>query len=86
MSLNLKKLRYDAFVFQSRRKRARTPTPGHYLGLKSTRDYGKLNKTLLSRHIYSHFLLRLPFFLLSIEMIYIYVMLSGFRGMLTIIH
>ncbi|KAI4327793.1 hypothetical protein L6164_020214 [Bauhinia variegata] len=24
----------------SRRKRARTPTPGHYLGLKSTRDYG----------------------------------------------
>jgi len=28
-------------LFQSRRKRARTPTPGHYLGLKSTRDYGK---------------------------------------------
>ncbi|CAK7355619.1 unnamed protein product [Dovyalis caffra] len=25
---------------QSRRKRARTPTPGHYLGLKNTRDYG----------------------------------------------
>ncbi|KAH1266824.1 Serine/arginine-rich splicing factor SR45a [Glycine max] len=24
----------------SRRKRPRTPTPGHYLGLKSTRDYG----------------------------------------------
>ncbi|KAG8634038.1 hypothetical protein MANES_17G004137v8 [Manihot esculenta] len=24
----------------SRRKRARTPTPGHYLGLKSNRDYG----------------------------------------------
>lgn len=30
------------FAFQSRRKRARTPTPGHYLGLKSTRDFGKL--------------------------------------------
>ncbi|KAJ8764517.1 hypothetical protein K2173_006257 [Erythroxylum novogranatense] len=27
-------------VEKSRRKRARTPTPGHYLGLKSTRDYG----------------------------------------------
>ncbi|XP_047181931.1 serine/arginine-rich splicing factor SR45a [Vigna umbellata] len=27
-------------VERSRRKRARTPTPGHYLGLKSTRDYG----------------------------------------------
>ncbi|KHG21990.1 putative RNA-binding C25G10.01 [Gossypium arboreum] len=24
----------------SRRKRPRTPTPGHYLGLKNTRDYG----------------------------------------------
>ncbi|WVZ10011.1 hypothetical protein V8G54_014541 [Vigna mungo] len=30
----------DQFI-HSRRKRARTPTPGHYLGLKSTRDYGK---------------------------------------------
>ena len=28
-------------TFQSRRKRPRTPTPGHYLGLKNTRDYGK---------------------------------------------
>ncbi|KAG2694108.1 hypothetical protein I3843_08G120900 [Carya illinoinensis] len=27
-------------VEKSRRKRARTPTPGHYLGLKSTRDFG----------------------------------------------
>ncbi|XP_020532773.1 serine/arginine-rich splicing factor SR45a isoform X1 [Jatropha curcas] len=27
-------------VEKSRRKRARTPTPGHYLGLKSNRDYG----------------------------------------------
>nr|KYP66640.1 putative RNA-binding protein C25G10.01 [Cajanus cajan] len=27
-------------VERSRRKRPRTPTPGHYLGLKSTRDYG----------------------------------------------
>ncbi|XAR73725.1 hypothetical protein NMG60_11007796 [Bertholletia excelsa] len=27
-------------VERSRRKRARTPTPGHYLGLKNTRDYG----------------------------------------------
>ncbi|XP_059438332.1 serine/arginine-rich splicing factor SR45a [Corylus avellana] len=27
-------------VEKSRRKRARTPTPGHYLGLKNTRDYG----------------------------------------------
>ncbi|KAK7379735.1 hypothetical protein VNO78_34425 [Psophocarpus tetragonolobus] len=27
-------------AFMSRRKRARTPTPGHYLGLKNTRDYG----------------------------------------------
>ncbi|KAF4373906.1 hypothetical protein F8388_007812 [Cannabis sativa] len=27
-------------VERSRRKRARTPTPGHYLGLKSTRDHG----------------------------------------------
>ncbi|XP_054823720.1 serine/arginine-rich splicing factor SR45a [Prosopis cineraria] len=27
-------------VEQSRRKKPRTPTPGHYLGLKSTRDYG----------------------------------------------
>ncbi|KAI4330420.1 hypothetical protein MLD38_028710 [Melastoma candidum] len=27
-------------VEKSRRKRARTPTPGHYLGLKSTRDQG----------------------------------------------
>ncbi|XP_044470784.1 serine/arginine-rich splicing factor SR45a-like [Mangifera indica] len=27
-------------VERSRRKRARTPTPGHYLGLKSSRDYG----------------------------------------------
>ncbi|KAL5067527.1 hypothetical protein RYX36_018414 [Vicia faba] len=26
-------------VERSRRKRARTPTPGHYLGLKNTRDY-----------------------------------------------
>ncbi|KAH7519873.1 hypothetical protein FEM48_Zijuj08G0083400 [Ziziphus jujuba var. spinosa] len=30
-------------VERSRRKRPRTPTPGHYLGLKSTRDYGMLN-------------------------------------------
>ncbi|XP_004509406.1 uncharacterized protein [Cicer arietinum] len=28
-------------VERSRRKRARTPTPGHYLGLKNTRDYGQ---------------------------------------------
>lgn len=28
-------------VEKSRRKRPRTPTPGHYLGLKSTRDYGR---------------------------------------------
>lgn len=27
-------------VERSRRKRPRTPTPGHYLGLKSARDYG----------------------------------------------
>ncbi|KAK9164607.1 hypothetical protein Syun_005509 [Stephania yunnanensis] len=27
-------------VEKSRRKRPRTPTPGHYLGLKSTRDSG----------------------------------------------
>lgn len=27
-------------VEKSRRKRARTPTPGHYLGLKNTRDSG----------------------------------------------
>ncbi|KAK7406874.1 hypothetical protein VNO78_08509 [Psophocarpus tetragonolobus] len=27
-------------VERSRRKRPRTPTPGHYLGLKSTRDHG----------------------------------------------
>ncbi|XP_059641103.1 serine/arginine-rich splicing factor SR45a [Cornus florida] len=27
-------------VEKSRRKRPRTPTPGHYLGLKSTRDHG----------------------------------------------
>ncbi|XP_038994767.1 serine/arginine-rich splicing factor SR45a-like isoform X1 [Hibiscus syriacus] len=27
-------------VERSRRKRPRTPTPGHYLGLKNTRDYG----------------------------------------------
>ncbi|KAL5122538.1 Serine/arginine-rich splicing factor SR45a [Glycine soja] len=27
-------------VERSRRKRARTPTPGHYLGLKNTREYG----------------------------------------------
>ncbi|KAI8541089.1 hypothetical protein RHMOL_Rhmol08G0036000 [Rhododendron molle] len=27
-------------VERSRRKRARTPTPGHYLGLKNTRDHG----------------------------------------------
>ncbi|KAJ9172610.1 hypothetical protein P3X46_015827 [Hevea brasiliensis] len=27
-------------VEKSRRKRPRTPTPGHYLGLKSNRDYG----------------------------------------------
>ncbi|CAI8607580.1 unnamed protein product [Vicia faba] len=27
-------------VERSRRKHARTPTPGHYLGLKNTRDYG----------------------------------------------
>ncbi|XP_034889786.1 uncharacterized protein [Populus alba] len=27
-------------VEKSRRKRPRTPTPGHYLGLKNTRDYG----------------------------------------------
>ncbi|ESQ50712.1 hypothetical protein EUTSA_v10022831mg [Eutrema salsugineum] len=27
-------------VERSRRKRPRTPTPGHYLGLKSDRDYG----------------------------------------------
>ncbi|XP_044503624.1 serine/arginine-rich splicing factor SR45a-like isoform X2 [Mangifera indica] len=27
-------------VERSRRKRPRTPTPGHYLGLKSSRDYG----------------------------------------------
>ncbi|KAF7829011.1 serine/arginine-rich splicing factor SR45a-like [Senna tora] len=31
----------DLVPIMSRRKRARTPTPGHYLGLKSTRDYGK---------------------------------------------
>ncbi|KAG5050809.1 Putative RNA-binding protein C25G10.01 [Glycine soja] len=29
----------DQFI-HSRRKRARTPTPGHYLGLKNTREYG----------------------------------------------
>lgn len=29
------------FMFQSRRKRPRTPTPGHYLGLKNSRDGGK---------------------------------------------
>jgi len=34
------------FIFQSKRKRPRTPTPGHYLGLKNTRDYGKF-ETLL---------------------------------------
>ncbi|KAI8536934.1 hypothetical protein RHMOL_Rhmol10G0295400 [Rhododendron molle] len=28
-------------VERSRRKRPRTPTPGHYLGLKNTRDHGK---------------------------------------------
>ncbi|XVF18097.1 hypothetical protein REPUB_Repub10bG0182200 [Reevesia pubescens] len=28
-------------VERSRRKRPRTPTPGHYLGLKNTRDYGR---------------------------------------------
>ncbi|XVF15980.1 hypothetical protein REPUB_Repub09cG0202500 [Reevesia pubescens] len=28
-------------VEMSRRKRPRTPTPGHYLGLKNTRDYGR---------------------------------------------
>ncbi|XVF62247.1 hypothetical protein PTKIN_Ptkin08bG0201900 [Pterospermum kingtungense] len=28
-------------VERSRRKRARTPTPGHYLGLKNTRDHGR---------------------------------------------
>ncbi|GLT39302.1 hypothetical protein SLA2020_135000 [Shorea laevis] len=28
-------------VERSRRKRPRTPTPGHYLGLKSTGDYGR---------------------------------------------
>ncbi|CAJ2646679.1 serine/arginine-rich splicing factor SR45a [Trifolium pratense] len=27
-------------VERSKRKRPRTPTPGHYLGLKNTRDYG----------------------------------------------
>ncbi|RWW27523.1 hypothetical protein BHE74_00042045 [Ensete ventricosum] len=27
-----------SFFFQSRRKRARTPTPGNYLGLKNPRD------------------------------------------------
>jgi transformer-2 protein len=30
-----------SILFQSKRKRPRTPTPGHYLGLKNTRDYGK---------------------------------------------
>ncbi|GFY88059.1 hypothetical protein Acr_05g0016980 [Actinidia rufa] len=34
-------LNLSPFVpFQSRRKRPRTPTPGHYLGLKSSRDHG----------------------------------------------
>lgn len=28
-------------IFQSRRKRARTPTPGHYLGLKNARADGE---------------------------------------------
>ncbi|XP_010526825.1 PREDICTED: serine/arginine-rich splicing factor SR45a [Tarenaya hassleriana] len=28
-------------VERSRRRRPRTPTPGHYLGLKSSRDYGR---------------------------------------------
>ncbi|XVE87491.1 hypothetical protein DITRI_Ditri18aG0121700 [Diplodiscus trichospermus] len=28
-------------VERSRRKRPRTPTPGHYLGLKNTREYGR---------------------------------------------
>lgn len=37
-------LRLKRFIyFQSRRKRPRTPTPGHYLGLKNTRDYGMFN-------------------------------------------
>ncbi|CAJ1930556.1 unnamed protein product [Sphenostylis stenocarpa] len=33
-------------VERSRRKRARTPTPGHYLGLKSTRDYADCLKDI----------------------------------------
>ncbi|KAA3457574.1 serine/arginine-rich splicing factor SR45a-like [Gossypium australe] len=40
-------------VERSRRKRPRTPTPGHYLGLKNTRDYGKfeiLNKFICYKH------------------------------------
>lgn len=31
-----------SFFFQSRRKRARTPTPGNYLGLKNPRDTSEL--------------------------------------------
>ncbi|KAL5076133.1 hypothetical protein RYX36_015117, partial [Vicia faba] len=32
---------------RSRRKRARTPTPGHYLGLKNTRDYAQTRGMLV---------------------------------------
>ncbi|XP_024032840.1 serine/arginine-rich splicing factor SR45a isoform X2 [Morus notabilis] len=37
-------------VERSRRKRPRTPTPGHYLGLKSTRDYGYRGDRDRGRH------------------------------------
>ncbi|KAH7566211.1 hypothetical protein JRO89_XS08G0117000 [Xanthoceras sorbifolium] len=38
----------DLRSFQSRRKRPRTPTPGHYLGLKSARDYGKFTNFVVT--------------------------------------
>ncbi|KAJ0025421.1 hypothetical protein Pint_07696 [Pistacia integerrima] len=38
-SAMLAAIKDDEFI-HSRRKRSRTPTPGHYLGLKSSREYG----------------------------------------------
>jgi len=60
---------------QSKRKRPRTPTPGNYLGLKSSRD-GKFPTFLLYRSLLPIMLLLLPFSVWS----YLSMPVLGFRG------
>lgn len=58
-------------MFQSRRKRPRTPTPGHYLGLKNSRAEGKILVVELC--------ISFQFSLLWI-LLYSVVWIAGYRG------